>query len=133
MKFEDWGKLETIRTYSEAYGQVVNEYWKDVPGYRGLVAASTLGRVKRKTKEGAEIANFFYAEFGYPMVSLWGKSWNVHHLVLLAFVGKCPYGQETRHMNGNPKDNRLVNLRWGTHKENMEDKKRHRMQRELRE
>jgi len=45
----------------------------------------------------------------------------VHILVLEAFVGLRPQGTETRHLNGIPDDNRLVNLRWGTPTENRAD------------
>jgi hypothetical protein len=49
----------------------------------------------------------------------------VHHLVLEAFVGPRPDGQETRHGPGGALDNRLVNLRWGTHVDNIRvDKER---------
>jgi hypothetical protein len=50
-----------------------------------------------------------------------GRNRQVHHLVLEAFVGPCPPGMESRHLNGNPADNRLANLAWGTHKENIAD------------
>jgi hypothetical protein len=49
----------------------------------------------------------------------------VHHLVLEAFVGLCPEGQECRHLDGNPGNNRLGNLAWGTRLENMADRYRH--------
>jgi hypothetical protein len=49
----------------------------------------------------------------------------VHRLVLFAFVGPCPAGMECRHLNGNPQDNRVSNLRWGTHSENSRDAVRH--------
>jgi len=49
----------------------------------------------------------------------------VHRLVLETYVGKCPKSMESRHLNGNPKDNRLKNLCWDTHSENMLDKFRH--------
>ena len=45
----------------------------------------------------------------------------VHRLVLEAFVGPCPTGMEACHNNGDPSDNRLENLRWDTHLENMKD------------
>jgi hypothetical protein len=45
----------------------------------------------------------------------------VHQLVLEAFVGPCPPGMECLHANDDATDNRLVNLRWGTHTENVQD------------
>ena len=38
-----------------------------------------------------------------------------------SFVGKCPEGMEVLHANGNPLDNRLENLRYGTRTENILD------------
>lgn len=48
-----------------------------------------------------------------------------HRLVLEAFVGPCPPGMEACHKDGNPKNNALSNLRWGTSKENGLDMVRH--------
>lgn len=49
----------------------------------------------------------------------------VHHLVLFAFIGPRPEGKECCHNNGNGFDNRVENLRWDTHLNNMEDRLRH--------
>lgn len=49
----------------------------------------------------------------------------VHRLVLEAFVGPCPEGMEACHNNGDMTDNRPSNLRWDTHKNNMQDMVRH--------
>lgn len=46
----------------------------------------------------------------------------ISRLVLTTFVGPCPEDMEACHKNGNPLDDRLDNLRWGTHLSNMEDK-----------
>ena len=48
----------------------------------------------------------------------------IHILVLEAFHGSCPPGMECRHLNDDPSDNRLVNLRWGTNRENKLDRVR---------
>ena len=64
----------------------------------------------------------------YLLVDLWnGKRFpcKVHRLVLETYIGPCPRGMECRHLNGNPSDNRLENLKWGTRSENMQDAVRH--------
>lgn len=50
---------------------------------------------------------------------------SLHILLLSTFVGPCPDGLECRHLNGNCQDNRIENLCWGTHRENMGDKAVH--------
>jgi hypothetical protein len=50
----------------------------------------------------------------------------VHRLVLLAFVGPPPEGRPVcRHLDGDPSNNRLSNLVWGTQLENAADRLRH--------
>lgn len=49
----------------------------------------------------------------------------VHRLVLETFVGPAPAGQEGCHNDGNPVNNRLENLRWDAHVENMRDRVEH--------
>lgn len=64
-------------------------------------------------------------KFGYPQVYLCicgsRKMFQIHRLVLMAFVGLCPEGMECRHLNSDPTDNRLENLCWGSHRENVLD------------
>lgn len=66
---------------------------------------------------------------GYSVVSLLvGKKsvrYYVHRLMLEAFVGPLPEGHCSRHLNGDASDNRIVNLAYGTMKQNMEDRGRH--------
>jgi len=49
----------------------------------------------------------------------------VHRLVLETFLGAAPEGTEGCHNNGNPQDNSIANLRWDSHKENVQDSVRH--------
>lgn len=53
------------------------------------------------------------------------QSLYVHRLVLEAFVGPCPEGMECCHEDGNPGNNKRSNLRWDTHYNNMEDRRKH--------
>jgi len=68
-------------------------------------------------------------ERGYHHLSLRAsgkkKNFLIHRLVLEAFVGKCPPGLECRHWDGVHGNNRLDNLSWGSHQDNMEDQVRH--------
>ncbi len=64
----------------------------------------------------------------YSAVNLWRgtvRRGYVHVLVLTAFRGHCPAGMEGCHNDGDPKNNRLSNLRWDTHSANQKDGFRH--------
>lgn len=70
-----------------------------------------------------------FHKFGYPVVSLKERGRRrtvpVHTLVLEAFAGPRPPGSQCRHLNGNCKDCRLENLKWGTPFQNALDKRLH--------
>jgi hypothetical protein len=53
------------------------------------------------------------------------RDFGVHQLVLRAFVGPCPPGMQCRHLDGNPANNGLANLCWGTPAQNAADRMRH--------
>lgn len=54
-----------------------------------------------------------------------GISHQVHHLVLEAFVGNRRKKEECRHLDGNPENNKVENLQWGSRKENVDDFRKH--------
>lgn len=112
------------------------EIWVPTPGIPGY-EVSNLGRVRGIDRtvhfrdgrvyryRGQILRPAINPVSGYPHVAPKGISRNIHRLVLEAFVGPCPPGMLCRHLNGNPADNRLENLRWGTPSENSYDKGRH--------
>ena len=60
-------------------------------------------------------------EDGYCRVGIEKKIISVHHAVAEAFgISGYEPGKELNHKNGNPSDNRLCNLEWVWHAENMQ-------------
>lgn len=119
-----------------------NEEWLPVVGYEGLYEVSNMGRalsVERLVavndpRRGygavsAKILNIPVNSRGYGHVKLArnGKQRHlrIHRLVLAAFIGPCPEGHEGCHIDGDPTNNQLDNLYWGTKQQNMRDKLLH--------
>lgn len=120
------------------------EEWRDVPGFGGHYEASTLGRIRAKDRivvkhhrMGALIEQFYHSRILKATISdKWGHLAvhigvggerfvvGVHRMVLLAFAGEPPVGCEGCHNNGDPSDNRPENLRWDTHFNNNQDRKK---------
>lgn len=59
---------------------------------------------------------------GYLYVNVHGRLYLVHRVVMLMCYGFCGEGLEVDHINHVRNDNRLVNLRFVTHRENMRNK-----------
>lgn len=102
-----------------------NERWLSIPGYDNY-EVSDRGRVRSWAIPGSRTGRAGKPKIlkqstvsGYRRITLCGKSILVHRLVLTVFVGACPDGKETLHRNDIETDNRLSNLRWGTHTENI--------------
>jgi hypothetical protein len=112
---------------------VIKEVWKDIPDYIGLYQASNLGLIKRLISvkcDNERILKPTEDKNGYLYLSLSknsiSKTFRIHKLVLATFVGPKPFiGAVCRHLDGNPNNNKLNNLRWGTQKENSQDSKGH--------
>lgn len=118
----------------------MSETWKPIPGTSGIYEASSLGRVRsvdrletqnngRKYRRKGRVLSAHTIKAGYlqvaPMVE--GKPFErlVHRLVLAAFTGHFPHGMQVCHNNGDPTDNRIENLRWGTYSDNVYDRVLH--------
>lgn len=110
-----------------------DEQWKPVPGFEGYYEVSDLGRVRSferlgphwrggQRRYGGGLLRTFPVnrtlKGSYLRVGLYrpGRrcARDVHLIVLEAFIGPRPAGMVCCHYNGDPKDNRLQNLRWDT-------------------
>jgi HNH endonuclease/NUMOD4 motif len=112
------------------------ERWLPVPGWEGLYDVSDWGRIRSLPRppghlgpKTVRILKGQALKAGYRQVHLCRDGSTamlyVHRLVMAAFAGPCPEGQEVRHLDGNPGNNRLSNLTYGTHTENAQDMVRH--------
>lgn len=112
------------------------ETWKAIPGYEGLYEVSDLGRVrslgrefidkmgrlrifkskilKSATSTQRRVSVVLYTSEGC-------KTYGVHNLVALAFIGERPDGYDTCHLDGDSTNNRLDNLRYDTRGQNQVD------------
>lgn len=113
--------------------------WQDIPGYEGKYQASNCGCIKslkRFVKNSANGKTYSerivperilkagrFAKSGHLSVVLEkGKPGKpVHHIIMETFVGETPQGMEIRHLNGDPTDNRLSNLAFGSRTDNILD------------
>lgn len=115
------------------------EEWRAIPEYEGLYEVSSHGRVRslprvvQRGKSALPIKERILKPHtnrnGYKQINLSKagrtRSREVHPLVMLAFAGPYPENCEIRHLDGNPGNNNLSNLRYGTKTENTMDSIRH--------
>ena len=119
---------------------LAGERWSTIPGYPDVYEVSSFGRARtwvgkgRSMKSGrgevAYLMNLLPDRRGYFRVRLTMgdkkiKTPFVHSLVLKAFVGPPAEGHMCRHLDGNPKNNVICNLAWGTALQNAADRKVH--------
>ena len=129
-----------LRRWSDPAGRPIpgmpqglpGECWLPAPSYEGFYEVSDLGRVRSLPRlaggsiRGGRIRKLYIGPDGYPRVTLSALGVKsgpllVHRLVMAAFIGPCPEGEEVRHMDGKRANGVLSNLAYGTHGENMQD------------
>lgn len=110
----------------------ITEEWRSVEGFEGY-EVSDMGRVRSwrsnsagdKKRDTPRVMAPSLKKNGYLQVNLWRDGLRatktVHSLVATAFFGHREEGKEVRHLNGVKHDNRVGNLAWGTHSENVLD------------
>lgn len=106
-------------------------HFVNLHGYEDTHLISREGAVKslpRNTSPGRILTNHVDI-YGYSYVSISShgrvKAEKVHQLLLSTFDRPPLPGEVARHLDGNPQNNSLENLAWGTQKDNEDDKKRH--------
>jgi HNH endonuclease len=103
--------------------------WREVPGYPGYYASlegdilGLRGRILKPSWMGGPV---HYRLGITAYVNHKAYNVHIHRMVLLAYRGPPPTPEhEGAHINGNPADNWLRNLRWATPRQNQLDRFRH--------
>jgi hypothetical protein len=102
----------------------MNEIWKLIPSAPGF-EASSLGNI-RKNGNGEVKSPCPGNDDGHIQVYIGGnrktKMRYVHRLVAEAFHGPCPPNRVVCHSDDNPQNNIVINLYYGTRKQNYRDR-----------
>lgn len=99
------------------------EKWLPIPDHPSY-EASDLGHIRRIDGTPVRISYGGWKR-SYQYVCMDGRPHALSRIILRTFRGEPPEGHECRHLNGVHDDNRLDNLKWGTHSENIKDQRRH--------
>lgn len=107
-----------------------NEQWKEIKGYEGIYQVSDTFKIRKISGYKSGIMKSQKDHDGYFHIGLTKNkvrsNFLVHRLMMIAFISDPPLpNSEILHIDGNNQNNVLSNYRWGTHKENMEDKIKH--------
>lgn len=98
----------------------MKEEWKDVPGFEGIVSASTLGRVKVVQDGLVGIYEACDNEYHQLRPTINGVRYykRLHQWVAEAFIPNPENKPTVNHIDGNKGNNKPNNLEWATYKEN---------------
>ena len=135
---------QLARQWAETGDSAVRlEQWQPIPGWEDSHEISSTGRVRTKTRRvvakngvsrqvrGRELVVSSRPN-GYQFVALWRDNKphqiSIHRAVLSAFDRLPNQGEVGMHLDDDPTNNSIENLRWGTTSDNVRDcsaKRRH--------
>ena len=97
----------------DLYGEI----WKTIKSYKNY-KISNLGRIKNKNNELLHPSGLIYKMIGLQKNKK-SKKYCIHKLVAGAFIPNPDNKKEVNHIDHNKHNNKLSNLEWVTHRENI--------------
>lgn len=119
----DSAEYNSIAKLNEEWEDAPEEEWRDVLGFEELYQVSNLGNVRTVKRGEATVMSQKEHWNGYLSVHLRNKGVerraSVHRLVAEAFIPNPDGLRDVNHKNGIKTDNRVENLEWLSHSDNM--------------
>ncbi len=102
---------------------------KPIPGFTGYFASEDGEVFESREGEYRQIKKYLGDKGYWSVFAFDDQGFNrrvkVCVMVMLAFVGARPRGNDCCHSDGDRRNDKLENLRWGTPSENAADRKKH--------
>ncbi|WP_169891209.1 HNH endonuclease [Litchfieldia alkalitelluris] len=110
------------------------EEWKlTLESKRKIYYVSDEGQVKsiNKRNKNERLLKFGNNGHDYSFIKVDGKNYRVHILVAKAFIPNHDNKPEVNHIDRNRRNNKVINLEWCTHQENMNHAKEMRVKEKI--
>ena len=93
--------------------------WNTIPSAPGYEASNT-GLIRNKIRPSAYLKPWTNPD-KHLYINVGAKKGKLHHFIMEAFGKNRPDVLECRHLDGNPRNNHIDNLEWGTRAQNIRD------------
>lgn len=124
--YDDFEEIDWIDLISDPYEDPYygDVQWKKIKGHPNYEIGSN-GQVRSWIKEEAHVMKTWPNQYGHQYLKINNDRVSVHRLVAEHFIPNPNNYSTVRHLNDNPRDNRVENLAWGTQADNVKDMRDH--------